>query len=322
MLMNLIGVKSEESLKKLLMSNDKFAELLRTRGIDPPTKISPKTGKQAWAFAKTDEALTSLGDSEDPIVATLVATRLDSRSTITETRTDSFIGVSERGAYPFSLLYSGAKVTHRWSGFDTNPQNLPRGSTLRKALMAAEGHTLVVADLSNIELRVGMWVAGEMSALKLLGEGGDLYKEFASKAFDVPYDKVTKEMRFVGKTSQLGLIFGVGAAKLRGAVKAGAVGIAGIDLGEEESKRIVDLYRDTYTGVTALWKTCTTAIKAIADDDTFAFGTRDLYIVEGKKGIKFPSGMYMQYPELEHKINMETGERGYKYKMRNGYDRL
>ena len=101
-------------------------------------------------------------------------------------------------------------------------------------------------------------------------------------------------------------------------MKAGS----GKDLGEEESKRIVELYRSTYTGVTDLWKTCGEAIKAIADDDTFAFGTRDLYRVEGKKGIKFPSGMYMQYPELTYMIDENTGEKGYKYKLRNGYDRL
>jgi DNA polymerase len=162
-----------------------------------------------------------------------------------------------------------------------------------------------------------MWVAGETEALRLLGEGGDLYKEFASKAFDVPYEEVTKEQRFIGKTSQLGLIFGVGAAKLRDAVKAG-----GTDLGEVESKRIVDLYRATYTGVTNLWKLCTTAIKTIAENGEYTFGTGDLYVVEGTKGIRFPSGMYMQYPQLANVIDEKTGEQGYKYKLRNGYDRL
>ena len=304
-----------------IMSNLKFAKLLESFGAEVPTKISPTTGKLTHAFAKTDDGFKALLEHPNANVRALAAVRLGVKSSIEETRTERFIGISNRmGRLPIPLNYYGA-ATGRWSaggGQKVNFQNLPRGSTIKEAIIAPEGQLIVGADLSNIELRVGMWVAGEMDALRLLGAGGDLYKEFASKAFDVAYDDVSKEQRFIGKTSQLGLIFGVGAAKLRGAVKAGS----GKDLGEEESKRIVELYRSTYTGVTDLWKTCGEAIKAIADDDTFAFGTRDLYRVEGKKGIKFPSGMYMQYPELTYMIDENTGEKGYKYKLRNGYDRL
>ena len=330
---HIYGVKAEKERllatttvdKSELTSNPKFAKVLEGYGVEVPMKLSLKTGKMTYAFAKTDDGLKELLDHPNLTVRALTTVRLSVKSTLEETRTERFIAIASRmGKLPIPLKYYGT-ATGRWAaggGQKVNFQNIPRGSALKEVIIAPEGQVIVGADLSNIELRVGMWVAGEMDALRLLGAGGDLYKEFASKAFDVPYDKVTKEMRFVGKTSQLGLIFGVGAAKLRGAVKAGAVGIAGIDLGEEESKRIVDLYRDTYTGVTALWKTCTTAIKAIADDATFAFGTGDLYVVEGKKGIKFPSGMYMQYPQLANVIDEKTGEQGYKYKLRNGYDRL
>ena len=307
--------------KSEIMSNPKFAKLLEDYGVEVPMKLSLRTGKMTYAFAKTDDGLKDLLEHPNLVVQALVAARLGVKSAIEETRTERIIGIANRmGRLPIPLNYYGA-ATGRGSaggGQKVNFQNLPRGSTIKEAIIAPEGYLIVGADLSNIELRVGMWVAGEMSALKLLGAGGDLYKEFASKAFDVAYDDVSKEQRFIGKTSQLGLIFGVGAAKLRGAVKAGS----GKDLGEEESKRIVELYRSTYTGVTDLWKTCGEAIKAIADDDTFAFGTRDLYRVEGKKGIKFPSGMYMQYPELTYMIDENTGEKGYKYKLRNGYDRL
>ena len=304
-----------------IMSNLKFAKLLESFGAEVPTKISPTTGKLTHAFAKTDDGFKALLEHPNANVRALAAVRLGVKSSIEETRTERFIGISNRmGRLPIPLNYYGA-ATGRWSaggGQKVNFQNLPRGSTIKEAIIAPEGYLIVGADLSNIELRVGMWVAGEREALKLLGEGGDLYKEFASKAFGVPYDEVNKEQRFIGKTSQLGLIFGVGAAKLRGAVKAGS----GMDLGEAESKRIVDLYRATYTGVTTLWKTCTTAIKTIAENGEYTFGTGGLYVVEGKKGIKFPSGMYMQYPQLANVIDEKTGEQGYKYKLRNGYDRL
>lgn len=307
--------------KKELMSNPKFAALLEQHGVEPPMKISPTTGKLTYAFAKTDDGLKDLLEHENPDVQALVATRLGVKSTIEETRTERFIGIAKRTNYlPIPLNYYGA-ATGRWSaggGQKVNFQNLPRESTLKKAIVAPDGMVVVGADLSNIELRVGLWVCNEMEALKSLGDGRDLYKEFASLAFNVPYEEVTKAQRFIGKTSQLGLIFGVGAAKLRDAVKSGS----GTDLGEMEAKRIVDLYRQTYTGVTAFWKTCSKAIDAIANDDEFSFGRNDLYMVDGKRGVKLPSGLHMQYPQLENVIDQESGEKGYKYKLRNGYDRL
>jgi DNA polymerase len=307
--------------KSEIMSNPKFAKLLEYYGVDVPMKLSLRTGKMTYAFAKTDDGLKDLLEHPNLVVQALVAARLGVKSTIEETRTERIIGIANRmGRLPIPLNYYGA-ATGRWSaggGQKVNFQNLPRGSMIKEAIIAPEGYLIVGADLSNIELRVGMWVAGEREALKLLGEGGDLYKEFASKAFGVPYDEVNKEQRFIGKQSQLSLIFGVGATKLRLAIKT----LSGVDLGEVESKRIVDLYRATYTGVTDLWKTCTTAIKTIAENGEYTFGTGDLYVVEGKKGIKFPSGMYMQYPQLANVIDDKTGEQGYKYKLRNGYDRL
>ena len=53
--------------KKDLMSNAKFASLLEGLGVKPPTKISPTTGKETFAFAKTDEDFKALGDHEDPV---------------------------------------------------------------------------------------------------------------------------------------------------------------------------------------------------------------------------------------------------------------
>ena len=314
-------INSIEADKSQIMSNPKFAALLEGLGVEPPMKVSPTTGKLTYAFAKTDDGLKALLEHADPTVQALVATRLGVKSTIEETRTDRFIGIAKRTGYlPIPLNYYGA-ATGRWSaggGQKVNFQNLPRNSTLKKAIVAPEGYVVVGADLSNIELRVGLWVCGEMEALKSLGEGRDLYKEFASLVFNVAYEDVSKDQRFIGKTSQLGLIFGVGAGKLREAIKVGS----GTDIGETEAKRIVDLYRATYKGVTAFWKTCTNAITAMGNDEEFTFGQDGLYVAEGKRGVKFPSGLFMQYPLLANVVDEKTGEKGYKYKMRNGYDRL
>ena len=59
---NTAGVDPDK-LKKLLMSNERFAKLLKAMGVDPPTKISPTTGKKTWAFAKTDAGFIDLCES-------------------------------------------------------------------------------------------------------------------------------------------------------------------------------------------------------------------------------------------------------------------
>ncbi len=298
--------------RKTLMSNDKFAELLQSLGVVPPTKISAKTGKTAWAFAKTDEEFKELANHESPKVQALVAARLGNKTTLEETRTQRFINIASRGLLPVPLKYYGAK-TGRWSASDSiNMQNLPRASKLKAAIKAPDGHVIVGADLSNIELRVGLWLSEESEKIQLLADGFDLYKDFASNVFNVSYDEVTKDQRFIGKTSQLSLIYGTGHVKLRTAIKA----MSGVDIGEEMAKEIVQLYRQTYTGVVDSWGQGTKALEAIMANQTRGMCRNNFFAVQGYKGILLPSGLYMAYPELS------STQDGMAYKTRKGMERI
>jgi DNA polymerase len=98
-----------------LMSNQKFAALLRENGVVPPMKKSPTTGKQTYAFSKTDEEFKALLEHPNTYVQALVAARLGTKSTIEETRTERFIGIAHRGALPVPLRYYAAH-TGRWGG--------------------------------------------------------------------------------------------------------------------------------------------------------------------------------------------------------------
>ena len=81
------------------MSNQIFAKILETVGVEAPMKISLRTGKETYAFAKTDKEFTALLEHPDPKVQTLVAARLGTKSTIEETRTENLIKVSDRGSH-------------------------------------------------------------------------------------------------------------------------------------------------------------------------------------------------------------------------------
>jgi DNA polymerase len=259
--------------RETIMSNDKFAQKLLSLGVTPPKKWSARTGKEAWAFAKTDKAFSALLEHPDTEVQALAAARLGVKTTIAETRALRFFNMSQRGPLPVYLNYWGAKTTGRMSGGNgTNWQNLSaRGPSagLRNAIMAPPGHTVVVGDSSNIELRVAMAVAGEQSVLDLIATGADLYCEFASKIYGRPITKADKIERMLGKIAMLSLQYGAGAERFLEMVRL-EMAKAGIKstLDLEAATNIVQLYRNTYHRVPALWKYCEkTVIPAIYNQD-------------------------------------------------------
>jgi DNA polymerase I-like protein with 3'-5' exonuclease and polymerase domains len=206
--------KREALLQKIgvdessLASNKQFAEVLRGLGMPPPYKKSKTTGKQTLALAKNDALFQAMlnGDNED--VAALCEARLKVKSTTERTRAQRFLDISKRGRLPVPLSYYGAK-SGRWTaskGSAINMQNLKRGSFLRKAIMAPEGHQLVVGDLSQIEPRVLAWLADYEDMLLIFRQGGDPYAAFGAQMFNIP--GLTKEshpdLRQSAKSALLG----------------------------------------------------------------------------------------------------------------------
>jgi len=298
--------------KKKLTSNPQFAELLREYGIEPPTKISPRTGKETYAFAKSDETFKKLQEHENPEVQAIVAARLGVRSTIEETRTQRFIDIGNRGTLPIPLRYYAAH-TGRWGGYDKiNMQNLPRGSQLKKAMCAPSGYKFIDCDLSQIEARTLAWLAEEDDLVEAFDRGDDVYKIMASAIYDKPEDEIDKEERFVGKTTILGAGYGMGAAKFRAQLKN-----FGVELEQEECDRIIKVYRDTYPKIPALWREAGDALDNIIADKSSSFGRDDILKIDGTSGIQLPNGLYVKYPELQKETD-EDGKTELVYKTRKG----
>jgi hypothetical protein len=78
-----------------LMSNDKFAEALRSLGVEPETKTSPATGLQTYAFAKSDPFMIALSEHDDERVQALAAARIGHKSTLEQTRTEKLLRISK-----------------------------------------------------------------------------------------------------------------------------------------------------------------------------------------------------------------------------------
>ena len=276
-----------------LMSNPKLAELLEFHGVKPPMKISPTTGKETFAFAKNDEEFKALLDHENPQVQAIVAARLGVKSTLEETRTERFIRIAERGTLPIPLRYYAAH-TGRWGGDDkVNMQNLPRKSPLKKAIRAPEGHMFIDCDSSQIEARTLAWLAGQDDLVEAFDRGEDVYKIMASRIYNKPIEEVTDHERFVGKTTILGCGYGMGAAKFQAQLKT-----FNVDMELEECKRIIQVYRETYPMIPALWREAGEALDAIANNQTAPLGRDGVLIVKGYDGIQLPNGLTVKYPNL------------------------
>ncbi len=281
------------------MSNKQFAELLREYGVEPPTKISLTTGKETYAFAKTDEDFKQLMEEHpDPRVNALVAARLGVKSTIEETRAERFLQMANRGAFPVPLRYYGAH-SGRWSGQDkVNLQNLPARdptkNTLKRAIKAPPGHVIIDCDSSQIEARTLAWLAGQMDLVDAFANKQDVYRLMAAQIYGVAPDQVDKTQRQVGKTVILGAGYGVGHAKLRLFLKTGAK----VEVSEEEAKRIIDTYRRTYYRIPELWKRADTALAMLAAQMPMPVDAQQLVHVVPGKGLSLPSGLHIQYPDL------------------------
>lgn len=290
-----------------LMSNDRLANVLREHAVNPPTKISPTTGKETYAFAKNDEEFLELQEHPSIAVQTIVTARLGVKSTLTETRTERLLGIASRGKLPVPLRYYAAH-TGRWGGDDKlNLQNLPRGSTLKHAIMAPPGYVIIDSDSSQIEARTLAWLAEQNDLVSAFEKGEDVYSIMASAIYSKPVENITKDERFVGKTTILGSGYGMGAAKFQKQLQNFSVAIE-----LNEAKRIIDTYRTTYDWIPNLWNQANRALDAMYADMSEQLGRVGVLQVEGRKGIRLPNGLYLKYPNLR-----KTND-GYVYDTKKG----
>lgn len=315
-------ITSSGVTKKELMSNPKFAELLEGLGVIPPTKISLTTNKETFAFAKNDEQFKALENHSDPRVQALVTARLGTKSTLEESRTERFIGIAKRGLLPVPVRYYAAH-TGRWGGDDKiNIQNLPsrgvNGKKLKNSMLAPEGYTMVDCDSSQIEARVLAWLAGQDDLVQAFTDKEDVYIKMASKIYNIPEEAVTKDQRFVGKTTILGAGYGMGAVRFADQLQS-----FGTHMDVEEARRVIRIYRDANWKINTLWRDCQNMLVEMSRGNSGSLGPNGIvkYGADGRNGwILLPSGLKMRYDDLQY----EQGERGpeFKYKTRRGYTRI
>ena len=312
--------ETAEDVRKKLASNKQFAELLEEMGVTVPLKVSPTTGKDTFALAKTDLGFIDLQKHENSLVQELCIVRLGTKSTMEESRIERFldIGCRNDGLLPIPLKYYGAH-TGRWAGSDkVNFQNLPSRDVKKKALKNAiippKGHVILNVDSSQIEARILVWLAGQEDVVQEFRNGEDVYANFSSKVYGKKITKANKKERFVGKTCTLGLGYGTGWKKLQHTLETSGQ-VAKLD--ETECKNLVRVYREVNYKVIDLWRQCDRALESISSSTNKAYYLDKYKCLQIENGsIRLPNGMSIYYPDLRWDTSESKG--GFTYKSRRG----
>jgi DNA polymerase len=199
-------------------------------------------------------------------------------------------------------------------------QNLPsRGSNankLKRSIEAPEGYVIIDADSSQIEARVLAWLAGQDDLVTAFKKGEDVYKIMASAIYNKKVEEISSQERFVGKTTILGAGYGMGAPKFRAQLKT-----FGAEITEQESRHIIEVYRQTYPKIVALWRQAQIALQALSKKMLSDLGRKGvLDLVPNESGIKLPSGLLMRYDGLT--AFQDTKGLQYQYKTRRGYIKI
>lgn len=132
------------------------------------------------------------------------------KSTYTDALQEQINPASGRVHTSFGMVGTS---TGRLSSSDPNLQNIPirteDGRRIREAFIASEGHVLISADYSQVELRLAAEVAGVTALIKAFKDGVDIHALTASQVFDVPLEEVTPEIRRQAKAVNFGIIYGI-----------------------------------------------------------------------------------------------------------------
>ena len=110
-----LGFADNNALLAALRSSSKFCAVLRSLGVETPTKWSEKQSKFIPAVSKTDLEFLELLEHENPLVRLLVETKLGAMSSMEQTRTATFLDIASRGEMPIPLRYAAAH-TGRYGG--------------------------------------------------------------------------------------------------------------------------------------------------------------------------------------------------------------
>ena len=367
--------KSDEDFLKAIRSSASFVKMLELLGRKPPMKYSvaksetkrkklEAEGKTNLneedyavytpALAKSDLDFVAMASDADERVALLVRTRLENNSSIQRSRAETFHALAKSGR-PMPVMLNAFKAhTSRYTAGNSegssdklNLQNLskrdPSQLTLRKAVQAPEGMSLVACDSSQIEARILAYVANETELVDAFRRGADPYADLAEKIFQIPSEKIhkgaksgdkkLKAYRNVGKVGILSAGYGVGWRKYADTLLRQGVRLSSdIDQHYEMAHHAHNVYRASNTNIVAFWDTCQTVIKAMylgysgefggPNDNIFQYSVAPICGRDDVPTIIGPNKYTLRYFKLSCEVSEKNNREEYYYTRVKGKSEL
>ena len=229
---NLIYSYSETPFN--INSTKQLGELLFEKMGLPPVKKT-KTG-----YSTNADVLEKLKDKH-PIIPAIMDYRMLTK--LKSTYADGLLNVIGEDGRIRTTFQNLVTATGRLSSTEPNLQNIPvrteLGAEIRKMFVPKEGHVLVDADYSQIELRVLAHIADDGVMRDAFVSGMDIHAVTASQVFGVPVEQVTSLQRRHAKAVNFGIVYGISEFSL-----AEDIGVS-----RWEARRYIDSYLDKYAGV-------------------------------------------------------------------------
>ncbi len=202
----------------------------------------PKTKKTKTGYTTDADALQTLFDkTAHPFLEHLLAHRDVTRLKVT---VDGLLKSTAADGRIHTTFNQTIAATGRLSSTDPNLQNIPvrteAGRRIRDAFCVCDGYPeLMTADYSQIEMRIMAHLSQDSGLIEAFRTGEDLHSFVGSRAFGVPIDEVTAELRRRVKAMSYGLAYGLSAYGLAAQLK----------ISTEEAKEQMDSYFARFGGV-------------------------------------------------------------------------
>jgi DNA polymerase I len=190
----------------------KLGEILFTKLGYPSLKKTAKTKSSSTGV----EVLTELSERGYALPKLVLEFREIAK--LKGTYVDALPALADAESRVHTTFAQTVAATGRLSSTDPNLQNIPvrtaAGREIRRAFVAPSGRKLVVADYSQIELRILAHISGDAALIEAFERGMDVHAATAAKVFGVSPDLVSPEMRTAAKRINFGLLYGMGAFSL------------------------------------------------------------------------------------------------------------
>ena len=194
----------------------------------------------------------------------------------------------------------GGNITGRLPCRDPNLQQVPRDPAFRSLFIAPPGKQLLVADYSQIQLRIAALLSQDEAMLDAFNRGVDLHKVTAAAILAIPANQVTKDQRQMAKAVSFGLLFGQGAKGLQRYAKQSY----GVDMSLDDAQTARSTYFKTYSGLKR-WQ-LRTGVKAKRENKVCTPGGRVREFSREAGGYVFTEALNTPIQGAEAEVLMHT----------------